>query len=485
MARLPSIPRLLVAGLCAVTAATAGAQDKLAADVTVNVDQRYQTIDSFGFSEAFQRAGQMRGKFTFGNLRLSPADQRRVLDLLFSPETGAGATILRNAIGSATSIAPVSPGSPAAPPRYEWDRSDDDQVWLTREGLKYGALKYVYADAWSAPAYMKSNGNDTNGGHLCGSGGGDGSSAACAAIGDWRQAYADYLVQYLRFYREREGIKITHLGWLNEPDLNQTYASMLSDGFEAGDFAPLLRRTLDAAELGHVRIICCEATGWTQGAAMLAELKMVAGAEEALDVYSAHGYSAPPGRPLPTTRKVWQTEWTDLNGAWNPAWESLGKEGEGLPWANRIQEALVFGNVSAWLWWFGAEETPYNSAMIQLQNNSISVSGRLWAFAQFSRFVKPGAVRVEAASSLAFVGTSAFLNEDGHLAVQLINNGHRDLDVRLNTTGLKRGQDRPYMWLTNNEHNLTRMDLDAGPPSANPGPLAGLLPSRSMATFII
>ena len=78
---------------------------------------------------------------------------------------------------------------------------------------------------------------------------------------------------------------------------------------------------------------------------------------------------------------------------------------------------------------------PFDTAIIQLQHEKFSVSARLWAFARFSRFVKPGAVRVEAASNLAFVGTSAFPNQDGRLAVQLINNGPRDLDVRLSTAG--------------------------------------------------
>lgn len=59
---------------------------------------------------------------------------------------------------------------------------------------------------------MKTNGNDANGGSLCGV-----SGATCSS-GDWKQAYADYLVQYVKFYAQ-EGVNITHLGFLNEPDL--------------------------------------------------------------------------------------------------------------------------------------------------------------------------------------------------------------------------------------------------------------------------
>lgn len=83
------------------------------------------------------------------------------------------------------------------------------------------SVSTIYADAWSAPAYMKSNANDSNGGLLCGV---SGSEAVCRGQ-DWRQSYADYLTQYLRFYQE-SGVHISHVGFVNEPDLIVYYASM-------------------------------------------------------------------------------------------------------------------------------------------------------------------------------------------------------------------------------------------------------------------
>ena len=64
--------------------------------------------------------------------------------------------------------------------------------------------------------YMKTNGNDANGGSLCGV-----SGATCSS-GDWKQAYANYLVAYVNFYKE-SNVSITHLGFLNEPELTQVY----------------------------------------------------------------------------------------------------------------------------------------------------------------------------------------------------------------------------------------------------------------------
>jgi O-glycosyl hydrolase len=91
--------------------------------ITVDATQQYQTMDGFGFSQAFGRANDLY------NL---PSTQRtHALDLLFSTTNGAGMTILRNRIGSGgsgDSIEPNSPGSPSANPTYTWDGSDTHQV---------------------------------------------------------------------------------------------------------------------------------------------------------------------------------------------------------------------------------------------------------------------------------------------------------------------------------------------------------------------
>lgn len=180
--------------------------------VTVDLTKTYQTMDGFGTSEAFQRAVQVS--------KLSESQQRYALDLLFSTEKGAGMTILRNGIGSSpdmssdhmVSIATKNPGGPTKPLIYNWDGSDNKQLWVAQEAVHTYGVKNIYADAWSAPGYMKTTGNDANGGSLCGV-----SGATCSS-GDWRQSYADYLVRYIQFYQEAN-VSITHVGFLNEPEL--------------------------------------------------------------------------------------------------------------------------------------------------------------------------------------------------------------------------------------------------------------------------
>lgn len=182
--------------------------------VTVNVASTLQQIDGFGVSQAFGRASQFQA--------LSTTAQKQGLDYLFSTTTGAGLTIIRNRIGSGgagDSIEPTGPATPDATPTYTWDGSDAGQVWFSQQAMTYG-VKTIYADAWSAPGFMKTNGEDSNGGYLCGV------TGETCSTGDWRQAYANFLVQYIKYYQQ-EGVAVSHVGFLNEPEL--TYVVILND----------------------------------------------------------------------------------------------------------------------------------------------------------------------------------------------------------------------------------------------------------------
>lgn len=106
-------------------------------------------------------------------MTMSNETQKSVLDRLWSTETGAGLTILRNIVTSTnssmggSSIEPDTPLSPNVTPKYVWDKDDQGQVWLVQKAVKYGLSRFA-ADAWSAPSYLKTNMDDTYGGYICG-----------------------------------------------------------------------------------------------------------------------------------------------------------------------------------------------------------------------------------------------------------------------------------------------------------------------------
>ncbi|KAF2094001.1 glycoside hydrolase family 30 protein [Rhizodiscina lignyota] len=450
----------------------------IANQITVDVRQKFQKMDGFGASEAFQRANQIKGTFGPGPY-ISPDNRTKVLDWLFDPHKGAGLTILRNGIGSSpnntadhmVSIEPVSPGSPHTKPHYVWTGDDNGQVWLSKEAYKRG-VRTFYADAWSAPGYMKTNNTDDWGGRLCGV-----TNGHCET-GDWRQAFANYLVQYLKFYKE-EGITVTHIGHLNEPDISVSYASMLADGIQTKDFLEVLYPTLHREGFGNVKVAAGEATGWRQSGDILSDL-VSTGGEQFYDFFTSHGYQDEPRLPFDTPKPVWQTEWADLSGGWTTDWDTFGQDGEGIQWANKIQEAIVISNCSAFLYWIGAENSGSNSPLIKINGTDIEVSKRLWGFAHFGRYVRPGAYRVSAESTNGVLHTSAYANADGSLTVLVINNGHYDAVTNFAVNGYKSFK-KVTTWLTNNDHDITPGSARVG----GRGSFEARIPQRSMMSFVI
>ena len=236
------------------------------ASVRVDAGQKYQEMVGGGCSGAFGIACQ----------QVQSPFQAEVTKTLFDENIGA-LSILRNDIGSSpgTTILETCPATPAGPFNYTWDGSDDCQFNLTRDALAHNPELFIYADAWSAPGCMKTVGTENDGGFICGVRGTD-----CAH--DWRQAYADYLVQYVQFYKD-EGIDISMLGAWNEPDFNPfTYESMLSDGYQAKDFLEVLYPTVKK-HFPEIQVSCCDATGARQERNILYEVEQ-AGGEHYFDI---------------------------------------------------------------------------------------------------------------------------------------------------------------------------------------------------------
>lgn len=76
-------------------------------------------------------------------------------------------------------------------------------------------------------------------------------------------------------------------------------------------------------------------------------------------------------------------------------------------------EQILYRGVSAYFYWEGIEVTTNNGGLIQISGTTVNPSGRLWAYAQWSRSVRPCAVRIATSGAPSGVKTSAFKNVDG------------------------------------------------------------------------
>jgi O-glycosyl hydrolase len=118
-----------------------------------------------------------------------------------------------------------------------------------------------------------------------------------------------------------------------------------------------------------------------------------------------------------------------------------------------MHNAFVNSDTSGYTHWWCAQNTNGDNALIRLDHDNYEVSSRLWAFAQYFRFARPGSVRVDATSDVENVYATAYVNKNGTVAIPVINAAHFPYDVTIDLEGIKKRKLSEY--LTDNSHNVT------------------------------
>jgi O-glycosyl hydrolase len=459
----------LAAGGLVASAGPAAAADT----ATINGATTYQTITGFGASEAFGQASTV--------MNASSSVQQQVLNDLYSPTSGAGLTILRNWISadSGTTIEPNSPGSPAAAPTYlpmSQTGQDAGQLWFAQQIKADFGVTNVFADAWTAPAFMKTNDATDNGGAVCGTPG-----ATCSS-GDWRQAYANYLVQYAKDYAAA-GVPLSYIGPENEANLSTSYDSMQMSPSQTANLLDVLGPALASSGL-PVKMACCATEGWDYAQQYAAAIEADPTALADTAVFTSHGYTEAPTTPLSGWSKpAWETEWSTFE-TWDPAWDD-GTDASGLTWAQHVYQGLTGSGLGAFLYWWGSttpSENGDNEGLVEINGSTVTPSGRLWAFANYSRYIHPGAVRIAATSSNGAVDLTAFKNTDGTVAIVALNTGTGadPITYSLSGTGTPNGATvTPY--LTNAASDVAAQS----PQRVSGGSFTASIPARSLVTYVV
>jgi len=458
----------------AVTATAATTATTAAPTVAVNGAATYQRITGFGASEAFGQAETLQNQ--------PAAVQQQVLNLLYSTSSGAGLTMLRNEISAdaGTTIEPTAPASPSAKPTYlplSAIADDGGQLWWAQTIKHEYGVTEDFADAWSAPAFMKTNDSVDNGGTLCGVPG-----ATCAS-GDWRQAYANYLAQYAKDYAQA-GVPLSYVGPENEANIGPGYDSMIMSPAQTANFMEYLGPTLFRSGL-RTQAECCATEGWDYAQQYAAAIEADPKANAWTPLFTSHGYTAPPNSPLTGwTKAVWETEWSTFE-TYDPAWND-GTDASGLSWAQRIYTGLTSANLNAFLYWWGMTTTTENGdneGLVQLDTSTGTVvpSGRLWAFANYSRFVRPGAVRIGASSANSDLDVTAFRNVNGSVAIVVLNTATTAQTASFSVRGTGANGPVAVPYLTDNSHDTAAQ----APLPVIRGSFGATLPAGSLTTFVI
>jgi O-glycosyl hydrolase len=472
-----AVPKVfpVLAGTVLLTAALVSvAHPALAAgSATINGGQTFQTITGFGASEGFGEAATV--------MDASSSVQQQVLKDLYSTSGGAGLTILRNEISadSGDTIEPNAPSSPSATPSYVSLASinqDQGQLWFAQQIKADYGVTNVFADAWSAPAFMKTNDATDNGGAVCGV-----SGASCSS-GNWEQAYANYLKQYAADY-SAAGVPLTYIGPENEANLSTSYDSMQLSPAQTANILDVLGPTMASSGLS-TQVECCATEGWDYAQQYAAAIESDSTALADTAVFTSHGYTEAPTTPLSGWSKpAWETEWSTFE-SWDPAWDD-GSDASGLTWAQHIFTGLDSANLNAFLYWWGSttpSENGDNEGLLEINGSTVTPSGRLWAFGNFSDFVRPGAVRIGATTTDGNLTLDAFKNTNNTIAIVALNTGtSSDTDTfTLTGTGVANGATvTPY--LTNSSSSVAAQATT----SVSSGAFTATLPARSLVTYVI
>src|SRR5262249_43188279 len=115
-----------------------------------------------------------------------------------------------------------------------------------------------------------------------------------------------------------------------------------------------------------------------------------------------------------------------------------------------------------------------------INGSTFTISKRLWAFGNYSRFIRPGATRIDATTGDGNLKVSAFRNADGSYAVVVLNGNTADTAVTISLQGVATGSSAsPF--LTNANSNLAAQANVA----ISGGNMNVTIPARSLITYSI
>lgn len=410
--------------------------------------QTRQEIDGFGASGAFSSARTL--------MNYPENTRNQILDLLFSPYNGAGLSILRNQIGDGVSFPTIEPSEGS----WNWT-GDEGQIQLMYAAKARGVNR-LWSSVWSPPAWMKDNGQVINGGQL---------------RTDKYQAYADYLARYVSEYKSRYGLDIYAISAANEPDYTASWATCIWSPEQFNNFIKNNLKPTFAARKTPAKVILAETSYWTENMALAALNDPLSSSR--IDIVAAHNYDYSSGTPFTTAKarnkKVWQTEVSYFS-------RNDSSIKDGLIWAKQIHSFMTVAEASAWHYWWLAKNVTDGEALINLDtaNYSYSVNKRLFTIGNFSRFVRPGYIRLNSTTSPApGVYTSAYKDsKTGKFAIVVINENTSSQSLSLKLNSFNSDWVVPYITsATQDLVELPGISLTNG--GFNP-----TLPAQSVTTFV-
>lgn len=378
-------------------------------DLIIDPAQKYQEIEGFGAA--------LTGSSAYLINELSSGKKSSLLKELFDPNTGIGISYLRMSIGASDfSLQDFTYNDmPAGQTdedlvNFSLEEDEKDVIPVFKDILQVYPELRIMGSPWSAPAWMKTN-NSLYGGSL---------------KQEWYNSYAHYFVKYIEGYAAH-GINIDAITPQNEPLHAAQYPTMLMEAEEQVDFIKDHLGPLFQSEGVDTKIIAYD-HNFDQPQYPITVLSD----EEAYPFVDGSAFHAYAGdvSAMSQVHNAFPEKglyFTEISGG---DWAT--DFGDNLKW--NIKNIFI-GTTRNWsktalLWNLALNENsgPTNNGCQDCRgvvnigsSGEITYNEEFYAIAHFSKFVRPGARRIDSNQMGDGISNVAFQNPDGSIVLVILN----------------------------------------------------------------
>lgn len=392
--------------------------------IEINKENEFQEI--LGFGGAFTEAA------AYTLAQISEEKRAEVVKSYFDPEKGLNYSIGRVHIHSCD----------FALENYTYVEENDesletfdisrDKKWvlpLIKDAEKErGSEIKILASPWSPPAWMKSNGEMNNGGKL---------------VPEYRAIWAKYYTKFIKAY-QKENINIWGISIQNEPAAVQTWDSCIYTAEEERDFLKdHLGPTMEAEGLADVNILI-----WDHNRDIMVErVETVLSDPEAAQYAWGSAFHWYVSEEFENVAKVHElfpdkhllfTEGCQEGGVHLGEWKTGERYGrnmigdlnnwtEGyLDWNLVLNEKGGPNHVGNYC------DAPI---IVDTKNDELHYNSSYYYIGHFSKYIKPGARRIEVKSEFEDLRFTAFINPDQSIIVIVMNEKDQPQEFLLKEAG--------------------------------------------------
>ncbi len=389
----------------------------------IDIDTEYQTIDGFG--------GMNHPEWTGKDL--TDAQRQKVFG---NGNDELGFSIVRIFVN---------------PDSNQWSKAVPTAKYATEHGVT------VFASPWEPPANLAESGGSNGKLHLPKSN---------------YAAYAEHLNNF-GSYMKNQGVDLYAVSVQNEPDYASEWTVWSTD--ETTDFLANY-----ADKITSTRVMSPESfqyapenASWVPDGGKKYYTKILNNSKAFAncDLFGTHFYG---------TQRAWM-DFPALESCGKPIWMTevyTDSKNDADVWpmaldvSENIHNGLVVGNMSAYVWWY------IRRSYGPLKEDG-TISKRGYCMAQYSKFVRPGDVRISATEQpTSDVYISAYKNDDGQVTIVALNKSDSEynqvFDVGQNITDVDRYR------TSANENLAATLNMNYSGGSFN-----AQLPAKSVSTFVV